>query len=318
MQEIELSIIVPVYNVAKFLPICLDSIINQTYKKWELIVVDDASTDKSSEIISEYAMRFENIVPIFLKNNLGVGNARNMGMKIARGQYIGFVDGDDWIDNNYYKKLVSTIIKDKSEIAICGVKTEYLNSKSSTYRYRYMYSNCIDHNYALRLLVNSQSTDQFISPIVANKIYSNSFLKKKNLLFDPSKSFQDDYFTFFSLLYANKISLVPEVYYHYFQRPNSITHIFSKQLVNDCLDILVQIKIKLKEEYIFEIYVQEYYSFFERCLSSLLSMLHSRENDYRTQKDYLEYIFNECFKRFSAKEIIQYIDNQRIFDFFHI
>lgn len=318
MEEIELSIIVPVYNVEKYLPICLDSIINQTFKKWELIIVDDASTDKSSEIIHTYSSAYNNIVPIFLKHNIGVGNARNKGIEIAKGQYIGFVDADDWIDQNFYKKLISNIIKDKSDIAICGVKTEYVNAKSSTYRYKYMDSNCIDHNYALRLLVNSQNIDQFISPIVPNKIYLTSFLKKYNLLFDPSKSFQDDFFTFFCLVYASKISLVPDVYYHYFQRPNSITHIFSKQLVNDCLDVLMQIKNKLIKENLLQTYHQEYYSFFERCFSSLLRMLHSRESDYHIQKKYLEYIFTECFKRFSAKEIIQYIDNQRIFDFFHI
>lgn len=137
-------------------------------------------------------------------------------------------------------------------------------------------------------------------------------------MFDPSKSFQDDFFTFFCLLYANKVSLVPEIFYHYYQRPDSITHLFSKQLANDCLDILLQIKNKLIEENLFQTYWHEYYSFFERCLSSLLKMLHSRENDYNEQKKYLEYIFTECFKRFSAKEIIQYMDNQRIFDFFHI
>ena len=318
MGEIELSIIVPIYNVEKYLPICLDSIINQTFKNWELILVDDASTDNSSEIIRAYASKYNEILPVFLEHNTGVGNARNKGLEIANGRYIGFVDADDWIDQNFYQVLITSILKDNSEIAICGVKTEHLNAKCSTYRYRYMDSNCIDHNYALRLLTNSQNIDQFISPIVSNKIYLASFLKEHNLLFDPCKSFQDDFFTFFCLVYANKISLVPDVYYHYFQRPNSITHIFSKRLVNDCLDILMQIKNKLIEENLFPTYYQEYYSFFERCLSSLLKMLHTRENDNHLQKKYLEYIFTECFKRFSAKEIIQYIDNQRIFDFFQI
>lgn len=318
MGEVELSIIVPVYNVEKYLPVCLDSIINQTYGNWELIIVDDASTDKSPNIITDYASRSNKIVPIYLENNTGVGNARNKGIEIAKGRYIGFVDADDWIDQNFYKKLVGSIIKDSSDIAICGVKTEYLNSKSSIYRYQYMDSICIDHNYALRLLVNSHNMDQFISPIVPNKIYLTSFLKKHNLIFDPSKSFQDDFFTFFCMIYAEKISLVPEVYYHYFQRPNSITHIFCKKLADDCISILVQIKNKLIQENLFSTYNQEFYSFFERCLTSLLKMLHSRESDYRVQKKYLEYIFVKCFKHFTAKEIIQYIDNQRIFNFFHI
>ena len=317
-KSVVLSIIVPVYNVEKYLPICLDSIINQTYKNWELIIVDDASTDKSPEIIRKYTSYANNITAIMLKENVGVGNARNVGMEIARGQYIGFVDSDDWIDNNYYQQLIDRIIDDKSEIAVCGVKTEYSNSKSSSYRYKYMSANCISHNYALRLLVNSQNIDQFISPIVSNKIYQTSFLKNNMLYFDPSRSFQDDYFSFFCMLYAHNVSIVPDVYYHYFQRPDSVTHVFSKKLVNDCLDILIQIKERLRAESLLNSYNQEYYSFFERCLSSLLNMLHSREHDTYIQKKYLEYIFIECFKRFSAKEVIQYLDNQRIFDFFHI
>ena len=318
MKQIELSIIVPVYNVENYLSICLDSIINQTYKEWELIIVDDASTDKSTEIIQKYATIYNKIVPIYLKENIGVGNARNIGVDVAHGKYIGFVDSDDWIDSKYYQELVNHIVANNSEIAVCGVKTEYYNSKSSSFRYKYTSANCIDHNYALRLLTNSNNIDEFISPIVTNKIYKTSFRRKNHLLFDPSKSFQDDYYTFFCLLYAQKISIVPGVYYHYFQRPDSVTHIFSKQLVDDCLDILVQIKEKLLSEELFGKYELDYYSFFERCLSSLLKMLHSREIDYKIQKEYLHYIFTKCFERFTAKEIIQYIDNQRIFDFFHI
>lgn len=314
----ELSIIVPVYNVENYLSICLDSIINQTYKDWELIVIDDASTDKSTEIIRKYASMSNKINPIYLKQNIGVGNARNEGIKIAQGKYIGFVDSDDWIDSRFFQELMNYIVMDDSEIAVCGVKTEYGNSKSSFYRYKYTSANCIDNNYALRLLTNTHNIDEYISPIVTNKIYLTSFLKKNKLLFDPSKSFQDDFYTFFCLVYASKISIVPDVFYHYFQRPNSITHIFSKQLVDDCLDILLQIKNKLLDENLFWEYNQEFYSFFERCLSSLLKMLHSRENDYNVQKEYLNYIITECFKRFTVKEIIQYIDNQRIFDFFHI
>lgn len=317
-EKVELSIIVPVYNVDKYLSVCLDSIVNQIYKNWELIVIDDASTDKSSEIIHQYALNYDKITIISLDKNIGVGNARNIGINQAQGHYIGFVDSDDWIDNYFYQKLIDRIILDDSEIAICGVKTEYLNSKSSSYRYKYMSANCLNHNYALRLLTNSHNTDQFISPIVPNKIYKTSFLKNNKLYFDPSRSFQDDFFTFFCLVYATKVSIVPDVFYHYYQRPNSITHTFSKQLVNDCLCILYQIKEKLQAESLFDIYSQEYYSFFERCLSSLLKMLQSRETDILIQKKYLTYIFSESMKYFTLKEIIQYLDNQRIFNFFNI
>lgn len=317
-EHVNLSIIVPVYNVEKYLGNCLESIINQTYKNWELIIIDDGSNDNSYHIADHYTTHNSQVRLIKLNQNIGVGNARNIGIKEAKGKYLSFIDSDDWIDNNFYSRLIEQIETDKSEIAVCGVKTEYSNSKSSQFRYSYAVSNCITNSYALKLLVNSYNLDQFISPIVPNKIYLSSFVRQNNLYFDPSRSFQDDYFSFFCMIYAKKISIVPDIYYHYYQREDSITHVFSKRLVDDCLEILLQIKERLKNEKIFSQYSQEYYSFFERCLSSLLNMLHSREHDNIIQKKYLIYIFEECFKRFSAKEIIQYFDNQRIFDFFHI
>ena len=139
----ELSVIIPVYNVQSELRTCLESVINQTYRNMEIIIIDDASTDDSAHIIEEYAAKCQLIKPVFLQHNIGVGDVRNHGISLARGHYIGFVDGDDWIDMNFYQNLINSIKSNDSDIAVCGIKTEYNNSQNYQLRYKYNSENCI-------------------------------------------------------------------------------------------------------------------------------------------------------------------------------
>lgn len=314
----ELSIVIPVYNIEAQLSMCLDSVINQSYKDTEILVIDDASTDSSAEIIRKYASKYTNLRPIFFDQNKGVGNVRNYGIELSKGEYIGFVDGDDWIDLEYYHRLLDAIKRDKSQIAICGIKTEYNNSKSSELRYKYDFYNCIDSTIALKLLTKSHGCDCYITPIVNNKVYNSEFLKKRKINFNNNRSFQDDYFSFFALLQSSLISLVPDIYYHYYQRESSITHTFSKRLVDDCLNTLVQIRNELECQNLLHIYEKEYYAYVERLITSLLDMLLRKEPDSITQKKYLKYIWTGFTKHFQMSKFIDYIDNRRIFHFFDV
>ena len=106
-----ISVIIPVYNVEKYLSQCLDSVINQTYKNLEIICVDDSSTDNSLEILKEYAQKDTRIKIIKNEKNLGLGLTRNEGVKVAKGEYIHFLDSDDWMNLNAYEKLFDTVKK---------------------------------------------------------------------------------------------------------------------------------------------------------------------------------------------------------------
>ena len=105
-NDIKISIIVPVYNCAKYIKKCLDSLINQTFKNIEIILVNDGSTDNSEEIIQSYD---DNRIVYIKQKNQGPSAARNLGIDLAKGEYIGFVDSDDWIDADYYEKLYNAI-----------------------------------------------------------------------------------------------------------------------------------------------------------------------------------------------------------------
>ena len=114
-----ISIIVPIYNVEKYLPQCLDSLISQTYRDIEIILVDDGSPDKCPEICDAYAKKDARIKVVHQING-GVSSARNTGLKASRGEYIGFVDPDDWVAPEMYEKMMEALADHKADLAICG------------------------------------------------------------------------------------------------------------------------------------------------------------------------------------------------------
>ena len=117
----QISVIVPIYNVEKYLAKCIDSIINQTLTNIEIILVNDGSTDNSRKIIDKYDKKDSRIKVIHKKNG-GQGSARNAGLDIAKGEYIGFVDSDDWIDSNMYENLYNAAISNNADIVVCNRK----------------------------------------------------------------------------------------------------------------------------------------------------------------------------------------------------
>ena len=115
----EVSVIIPVYNVENYVKKCIDSVINQTYTNIEIILVDDGSTDSCGSICKEYSLRDNRILVIHKKNG-GLSEARNVGLSYAKGNYILFVDGDDYIEKNMIEKLYNTILSNDSDMALCN------------------------------------------------------------------------------------------------------------------------------------------------------------------------------------------------------
>ena len=166
------SVIVPVYNVEKFIFKTVNSILNQDYKNIEIILVDDGSPDNSAKIIDELAKKDNRIVCVH-KENGGVSSARNAGLKIATGEYVTFIDGDDWVEPNYVSYLLNLVEKNKCEIGMN--KNNYSNDNMNSSDREYVVSDekAIEWIYLGNIFV-----------AVWNKIYSMPFLKKNNILFD--------------------------------------------------------------------------------------------------------------------------------------
>ena len=209
----KVSIIVPVYNVEKYLRKCLDSLINQTLKDIEIICINDGSTDKSLEILEEYKNRDSRII-LLNQENSGQSIARNNGIKKATGEYLGFVDPDDWLDLDYYEKLYNAASTNDTDIAVGGIirvtgikKKKFLNFEKET----------ITDNTNLKF----ELCDVPEKSYVWNKIYKTEKLKEIGLEFEKGIFYEDCIFTPQALFYLGEIVTVPNIYYYYLRRGNS-------------------------------------------------------------------------------------------------
>lgn len=144
--NIDVSIIVPVYNMEKYLKECLDSLVKQTLNNYEIIVINDGSTDSSPEIIDDYVYRYADKIRAFTIDNSGLGEARNYGISKAKGRYLGFVDSDDWVTYDMFEKMYQTAIKDQADCVMSDYiafwdtgKKEYVASISEKNADRLIY-----------------------------------------------------------------------------------------------------------------------------------------------------------------------------------
>ena len=231
MNQPKISIIVPVYKVEPYLRKCLDSIINQTYTDLEIILVDDGSPDNCGAICDEYARKDSRILVIH-KENGGVSAARNTGLEAATGEYIGFVDSDDWIDSDMYENLLCLLLQHGADIAQSGIVFE----KESTHWEMYtpnqpVFCECKTSSFPGETWI-------LFSNSIWNKLYKASVAKSAK--FSPTLTYGED-LLYNALLLQNASAIVfaPQAKYHYLQQANSISHRLSmQQRYNTVVDML--------------------------------------------------------------------------------
>jgi len=222
---IKVSIIIPVYNTEAYIEKNLNCLRNQTLKDIEIIIVNDGSTDKSMEIVNQLAKE-DSRIKIINQKNLKQGAARNNGIKIASGEYIGFVDSDDWIDLDYYEKLYNTAKKYNAEIALAtNVRIGNGQTKKRIH--------ITKEEYIIDLQKKMDICHLWKDGCPTNKLYKTSFLKQNNLSFPEGVCCEDKIFTTKSVYYANGIATVPNLYYYYFRNPNSTVNKSKKKKVKN-------------------------------------------------------------------------------------
>ena len=190
---IKVSIIVPVYNVEKYLKKCLDSLINQTLKEIEIIIVNDGSPDNSQKIIDDYKEKYPQKIASFIKENGGQGEARNYGLKYAKGEYISFVDSDDWLSENALESMYIKAKENNSDVVICDMIDHYSDHE--------IYHNCTKYFQVFE-----------VTPSACNKIFKRSIIG--NLEFIPKVWYEDFDFTTKIFLNTDRISCISEGFYH--------------------------------------------------------------------------------------------------------
>lgn len=297
-REIKVSIIIPIYNVEKYVERAVESVLNQSLKEIEVILINDGSTDKSGELIKKYEL--DHRVTIINKKNEGQGKARNIGIEISKGSYIGFVDADDWIDERYYESMIDKVKKEKAQMAIAGRKV-------------------IDGNNKLKMTVsqlelvedfkcgndkNNYISKKFFYPygaIVCNKLYSSKIIKEKNIRFkDVSEVGSED--TLFNYEFINNIEryvTVSGIYYNSIQRSDSTMRTYrpgymerTNRLIKSLYDIEGEINSNILSIFIY---------FYDRNIEILSNF--NIENIHKTMKQEFNFT-DDIYLRCCVKKIV--------------
>lgn len=246
MENRELiSVIVPIYNVEKYLKRCIDSIIEQTYTNLEIILVDDESPDNCGKICDEYAKKDKRIIVIHKKNG-GLSDARNRGLQEAKGKYVGFVDSDDYISKNMYKVLYTNMKENNADISICNFSLvddngiEYKNKKQINNEIKlYGKMEAMEN-----LLIEKDYTNH-----AWNKLYNKKLFEDGKIQYPKGKIWEDIATTYLLFENANKVVYQNISLYYYVQRDNSIMKEINKEKIILLGDIINQRNYYLSKKY---------------------------------------------------------------------
>lgn len=210
----KISVIIPVYNVEKYLDRCIQSVVNQTYKNLEIILVDDGSPDRCGEMCDAWAKKDDRIRVIHRANN-GLSDARNEGLDSSTGAYIAFVDSDDFIDREMLNSLYEKLTEEKADMVVCGFA--FVDKQGRFIRsWQPKEEGIIDSGAALAMLAD----EQLMNPGVWNKLYSRSVWE--SLRFPIGKLCEDDFIMHEILYRCRRIFLMKDLFYQYVQQKNSI------------------------------------------------------------------------------------------------
>ena len=307
MKKIKVSIIVPVYNVEEYLARCLDSLVNQSLKDIEIIVVNDGSPDNSQKIIDNYCKKYKNIIS-FIKENGGLSDARNFGIEKAQGEYIAFLDSDDYVTIDMYMEMYNKAKSGNFDMVVCDLNYVYDD--------KIIKASCNikkDTNNIKDVMLN-------IYPAAWNKIFKRN-LMDKGIRFKKGVWFEDVEFIYRLLPYINTIGVVHKTFNQYVQREGSITNTINKKLYHyiDNWNGIVEYykKNNLYEEYKLELeycYVRYIYATFIKQASKYnykdyMDAVDSAISNVR--KNFPKYKKNKYFYK-SLKGIYMLMFNKRI------
>lgn len=266
MKEKKVSIIIPVYKVENYLENCLESIVGQTYKNLEIILVDDESPDSCPMICDQYAEKDPRIKVIHKKNG-GAASARNRGLEIITGDYVAFVDSDDYVDENYIKRLVELLEDSRADISVCS--------------YSNVYTNRIEKVEMEKTGIYSEEEflERFLWDWKCGLLWNKMFKSKviKGIRFVEGHVIDDEFFTYKVVMNANKINITNESLYYYRQRISGVMNQGRKrQILLDRIEYLTER---------FELVTDKYPKLRVQYLNNLADNIISFERESRVYND---------------------------------
>lgn len=287
----KVSIIVPVYNVEKYIDKCLSSLVNQTLNDIEIIIVNDGSIDNSEQIILKYKEKYPSKIVYLKKENGGLSDARNFGMPYAKGDYIAFLDSDDYVELDTYEKLYNRAIQTDADMVECDFYWEYSDKKIHDTSANY-----------------KDESDMYANARVVawNKLYKKDLIINSGIKFPKGLRYEDLEFFYKILPQLKKIELINEPLIHYVQRYNSITYVQNEKTA-DIFAILDNIINYYKWISLYNEYNQELEYMYVRILfgSSFKRMLNIKDKETR-RKLLMDSYFNafENFPDWKSNKIL--------------
>ncbi len=250
------SVVVPVYNTKKYLNRCLDALVSQTipHSELEIIVVNDGSTDGSKDVLDEYSRKYPELIRVFDKENGGQATARNLGIRMAKGEYIGFADSDDYVDVTMFDKMYKLAVSQDADLVECHyhsmLELPQKEEEPLSYKEIETRGTITAHNEVKELFINPQ-----VSPW--NKLYRKSILVENDVFFPEGMIYEDTSFYIKSLPYVKKHAYLDEKLVYYSVRPSSTMTRNLGEKVGDIFKVLGDIRDYYLRNNLFEIYKDE-------------------------------------------------------------
>ena len=292
-----ISVIVPIYNVAQYLPKSLDSIINQTYKNLQIILVNDFSNDNSSSICDEYAAKDNRISVIHRKSRGGVSDARNDGLRAVSGDYIGFIDPDDYIEPCFFQKLYEAIVRDHADIAVCNyhIFGQGLNQTGKTPTV------VLNSQQAMELLI----ADNEVTSYLWNKLFLADLFMES--CFDSGYRYEDIRIIHKIFLKSARITAINSVLYHYRIRKGSITN---STVLNKSKELIEALECRCSDLKNTEYYIPACYAEMiqiRRIISDILISHVNKDDFFEEEFDKLKSLYHICQRHIKMIQKIKFM-----------
>ena len=312
-----LSIIVPIYNVEKYLAECLDSLVNQNIDNYEIILVNDGSTDNSQKIIDDYASKHPEIIKPLIKENGGLSDARNYGLERASGKYITFIDSDDFVTENYYEKMLKKAEDEDLDLVIADMVYFWEDNSRENFVQRGLNNKVLDEKKAL-----------FLSSLsVCNKLFKKELFNSLDLHFTKGLWYEDIPVTLMYFANLKKLAYLEEPKYMYRQRGGSILDTNYSPKMHDIFTIFDMVNKEFKEKNLFNeyhseleyLYIEHFlvYGAFRFLRTDHYEELMSKAFAY-VKKEFPNYKKNKYIKTFNIKNrLFLFTNNLKTMHFWH-
>lgn len=276
----KVSVIVPVYNVENYIEKCLNTLVNQTIQDIEIIIVNDGSTDNSKNVIEKFIKKYPEKIVYLEKENGGLSDARNYGLPYAKGEYIAFLDSDDYVEFDMYERMYEVAKKENSDMVECDFIWEYPNKQKQDIG---------------KIYNGKHEMLEKVRVVAWNKLIKRQILNDTQILFPKGYRYEDVEFTYKLIPYLNKVSFLKKPCIHYVQRENSISN-SQNERTREIFNVLDNVINFYKEKNFYDEYKEELEYVYTRYLlcSSLLRMVKIKNKEVRNN------ILNETWEKLNT------------------